>query len=159
MAEKSLELAYEAAKANLSQQDATLGSMRNRATAMFTAAALAVSFTAGIGLISGDGKVTRAYPVWAGVSLLVVLTGMGTAVMIIQWPVRQFHFGPSAQVILDQHQDGQDEDAVRRHVTTKMIEGGRVNRATIEGKQNALRVVVALLWLEIILIVLAIVTT
>jgi hypothetical protein len=157
--DRRLELAYDAAKSKLSQQDGTLGSIRNRATSMFTAAALAVSFTAAIGLISGDGKLERDYPVWASIALLVVLTGMGTAVMVIQWPAKGFHFGPSASVIVEKQQAGEDEDAIRLYVIKAMTAGGMSNAKVIRTKQHALRWVVGLLWLEIILIVAAVVTT
>jgi hypothetical protein len=159
VADKSLELAYDAAKATLSLQDGTIGSIRNRATAMFTAAALAVSFTGTVGLISGDGKVSRAYPLWASMSLLAVMTLMATAVMAIQWPAKRFHFGPSAAVILARLAAGEDEDGIRRFVAEAMVDGAKTNAAAIKVRQRLLRVVVALLWLEIIMIVVAIVTT
>ncbi len=158
MTDSCLELAYDAAQSTLAQQNGTIGSIRDRATSLFTAAALAVSFTGAIGLVSGDGDVTRSYPLWASVALLVVLTLMATAVMAIQWPARGFHYGPSATVILQRVDAGEDADGIRRYVADAMIDGARRNASAIRKRQRMLRVLVALLWLEIILIVVAIIT-
>jgi hypothetical protein len=154
VADGCLELAYDAARSTLTQQDGTLGSIRDRATSLFTAAALAVSFTGAVGLISEAGD---PYPVWASVALLVVLTLMGSAVMVIQWPARGFHYGPSASVILSRLDAGADEDAIRRLVAEAMVDGARQNATAIRSRQRVLRLLVALLWLEIILIVVALV--
>jgi hypothetical protein len=159
MADKALELAYDAAKLTLSQQDGTISNVRNRATTLFTAASLAVTFAAGVGLISAPDKSGRHYPTWAALGLLVVLSLMATAVLIVHWPVKSFHYGPSATVILKLRQEGKDEDAIRLFVTEAMIAGGKENRTGIQRLQGALRVIVGLLWIEILIVLVVIVTT
>ncbi|TDU89845.1 hypothetical protein EV138_3422 [Kribbella voronezhensis] len=159
MPEKAFEIAYDAAKLTLSQQDGTISNVRNRATTLFTAASLAVTFTAGVGLISSAEKSARHYPEWAAFALLAVLSLMASAVMVVHWPVKSFHYGPSATVILRLHEESKDEDAIRLAVTQAMIAGGIENRRGIKRLQSALRMIVGLLWIEILIILIAIVTT
>jgi hypothetical protein len=47
-------LAYEEARAALREQDATLGSVRNRATGLLAAAAVGTSIAASVGLLNTD---------------------------------------------------------------------------------------------------------
>lgn len=159
MPEKALEIAYDAAKLTLSQQDGTISNVRNRATTLFTAASLAVTFTAGVGLISSADKSPRHYPAWAAYGLLAVLSLMATTMMVVHWPVKSFHYGPSATVILKLRKDGKDEDEIRLAVAEAMIAGGVENRVGIKRLQTALRVIVGLLWIEILIILTAILTT
>ncbi|MFC5267951.1 hypothetical protein ACFPJ1_38050 [Kribbella qitaiheensis] len=154
-----MELAYEAAKQTLAHQDSTLTNIRNRVTALFTAAALAVSFTAGVGLISGDGRVGKQYPVWAGLLLFVVLVLMSAAVLIVHWPSKGWHFGPSSSVIREKCDAGWTELEVRRHVLDAMIVGCQENRPKLKFRQQAFRAVILLLSFEVLLIMVAITAT
>jgi hypothetical protein len=112
-----------------------------------------------VGLISSAEKSTRHYPEWAAFGLLAVLSLMASAVMVVHWPIKSFHYGPSATAILKLRAEGNDEDAIRLAVTQAMIGGGIENRGGIKRSQTALRVIVGLLWIEILIILIAIVTT
>jgi hypothetical protein len=149
---RNLELAYEAAKSTLTRQDAALANLRNRATSLFAAAVIA----AAVGLI-GDGD--RGYPTWAGICLLVVLTLMSAGVLIVQWPVSQWRFGPSARLICELHDKGRNEAEIRRYVVDDLVKRMATNQRNLELRQHALRAVIVLLWAEVVVILIAITTT
>jgi len=54
MANEVIKLAYEEARAGLKEQDSTLSNIRNRATGLLAAAAVATSFAAAVGLLNTD---------------------------------------------------------------------------------------------------------
>ena len=56
---------------------------------------------------------------------------------------------PSAKVIMDKTNAGDDEAAIRRYVIDKMIEGAKANRVMLVDKQNAFRWAVGLVAAEI----------
>ncbi|SRR6266536_1675493 len=149
---RNLELAYEAAKSTLTRQDAALANLRNRAIALFAAAVIA----AAVGLI---GDRDRGYPTWAGICLLVVLTLMSAGVVIIQWPVSQWRFGPSAKLICELHDKGRNEAEIRRYVVDDLIKRMATNHRKLGLRQHALRAVIVLLWAEVVVIVVAITTS
>lgn len=155
MAEQSLVLAYDAAKSTLAQQDSTLATVRNRATAVLTAGSIAVTFSSAVGLVSGDGKLVRQYPTWIAVLLLLVMIGLGYSAMKVLWPVSSWAFGPSAQRILKLHDESKSEDEIRRDLADLMIRAAGENSTVIVAKQKWLRIAVVLLLIEVLLVVLA----
>jgi hypothetical protein len=148
LSDHSLELAYDAANQALGQQDDTLSNVRNRAIAILSAATLAISFSASVGLISGDGKLSRTFSQPAAFALLVVLIALGGLVISVLWPVA-FHFGPDAASILDLEAQGRTEAEIRKIITKAMIAGAGVNIAAIVRKQRSLRLSAMLLVVEI----------
>lgn len=155
VANPSLVLAYDAAKTTLAQQDGTLASIRNRATAVLTAGSIAVTFSSAVGLISGDGKLVRQYPTWIAVLLLVVMIGLGFSAMRVLWPVNGWRFGPDAQHILELNGQQQTEDQIRETLAKAMIGAAGRNTAAIVTKQKWLRAAVVLLLVEVLFVVLA----
>lgn len=144
---KNLELAYEAAKTTLAHQDGELRQLRDRATWLFVSAVIAVAFAAAA---IGDGRR------WAGIALLVVLTLMAVAALLIHWPARDWTSGPSATTICEQHDAGRSEAEVRRYVVGELVAGLQSNHGGLRIRQHALHAVIALLWIEATLIVIAI---
>jgi hypothetical protein len=147
---KNLELAYDAAKSALSQQDATLTGLRNRAMWMFAVAAIAAAFTAGTGLLDDDRR-------WAGIALLAVLTLIAAAVLLIHWPAKQWTTGPNPTQICRLHDDGKSESEVRRHLLNEMLAGIKANQPELRFRLQALRGVIVLLWVELVVILLTVV--
>jgi hypothetical protein len=124
--DKSLSLAYEAARDALVRQETTLTNLRTRATGILTVAALAVSFSAGLGLFATDPSKGRVLPQWATLSMLGILIATGGLVMMVLWPVKDWHFGPDARKLLRWSRRF-DLDEVRRKSVKKMTEGRNYN--------------------------------
>ena len=142
--DKRLELAYDAAEKMLSLQDSTLANVRTRANNLLAATAVFISFAAGIGMINTDPKKGLLLPVIAGFILLAIVIAVGVSVLMIMWPAKDWCYVPSAKVIMDMTDAGDDETAIRRHVIGKMIEGANANRVMLADKQNAFRWAVGL---------------
>src|SRR5215208_3361777 len=118
--DKNLELAYDAALQALSQQDVSLGNLRNRATGLLSAAALVTSFAAGLGLLNTDPEKGEVFPVWAGVTLLCILIVIGALTMKILWPVN-YHHGADAKQLMEQKRQGRSEDDVREYMVERLM--------------------------------------
>ena len=90
------ELAYEAAATLLTQQDGALGNLRTRATSVFSIATLVAA------LASTAGLVTKApvYPIGIDIGLLAAIALIGLCTLVIVWPVKVWHWGPSAPDLL-----------------------------------------------------------
>lgn len=144
-------LAYDAASLALSQQDQTLGSLRNRATGLLSVAALAVTFVGSVGLVSGDAKLERVFPTWAALALVLIVVLVGACVMNVLWPA-SFHFGPDPVRIVDLHGKQRSDVEIRREVTAALIQGMASNVRVITRKQRAFRLAAGLLLLEVLLI-------
>ncbi len=83
-----LERKYDAQVKSLEGLDATITAIRTRAIALITAAALILSFAAGLGVVNSDpsrGKVTSG---WVAVGLSVSIAVLALAVLWIVVPCR-----------------------------------------------------------------------
>ncbi|HKP42111.1 hypothetical protein [Mycobacterium sp.] len=147
--DKRLELAYDAAEKRLTLQDTTLSNVRTRANNLLAATAVFISFATGIGMINTDPKKGILLPVLAGLVLLAIVIAVGVNVLMIMWPVKDWCYVPSAKVIMDMTNAGDDENAIRRHVIDKMIQGAAANGTMLADKQNKFRWVVGLVGAEI----------
>ncbi|MFJ9460811.1 hypothetical protein ACIRST_37805 [Kitasatospora sp. NPDC101447] len=88
-------LAYEAALAGLSQQNATLEGLRSRAVGLITIAAVIASFATTAG-----AKKDHAFPVGVIVGLLLSMFMVGLSTLMVLLPAKEWHFGPHATSIL-----------------------------------------------------------
>jgi hypothetical protein len=88
-------------------------------------------------------------PVIAGFILLAIVIAVGVSVLMITWPTKDWCYVPSAKVIMDKTNAGDDEAAIRRYVIDKMIEGAKANRVMLVDKQNAFRWAIGLVAAEI----------
>jgi hypothetical protein len=143
--DKRLELAYDAAAKTLTMQDTTLGNVRTRANNLLATAALFTSFSAGVGLINTDPKKGAVLSSGSGGALLAAVILLGISVLVVVWPTKKWHFGPSATAILAQVDQGKDEIALRRFVTDAMISGIAENKKSLAWKQRFFRAAVVLL--------------
>jgi hypothetical protein len=151
--DESLELAYDAAKAILANQDVTLGSLRTRAGGLLTAATLLTSFSAALGLATTGPTKGVSLPGWGAWLLLAVLIVIGVLVLHILWPVATWHFGPHPGIILKLRQQGDSLVEIRQAITEKMIEGMAVNRQALKRRQTAFRVAVSCLLAEVVILI------
>jgi hypothetical protein len=156
--DEPLELAYDAAKAVLTNQDATLGNLRTRASGLLTVATLLTSFTVALGLLTTDPAKGAVLPRWAAWSLLAILVAVGALVLRILWPVKTWHFGPHPVVIMDKRRQGRSIVDIREHVTEKMIAGVDANRTALRSRQAAFRWSVVLLLVEVVLLIAGLIT-
>jgi hypothetical protein len=134
-------------------QDATLANTRTRANNLLATTALFISFSAGVGLISNDpDKGSMLCPGVAAVLLLAVVA-LGVCVLIVAWPAKDWAYVPSASVILKMTDGGHTEAGIRRYVTEEMIKDARTNGAMLKFRQNAFRVAVVLLVVEVAVLI------
>jgi hypothetical protein len=153
MADEVLELAYNAATAALREQDATLTSLRNRGTALLSAAAVGTTFAAAVGLLNVDPGRGPVFPLWSGWMLLVLIAVIGVSVMTVLWPASGWSFGPDAEAFLKN--EGSDIDDVRRAVTRALAVACRSNSKALKLRMTAYRLGVAFLLVEVFVLVLA----
>jgi hypothetical protein len=153
MADRVLELAYSAGEQQLAAQTASLESVRGRANNILAATAIFASFATGVGLINVDpSKGALLSPVAAVILLKVVIAVSGCALYVV-WPVKDWVYVTSARKILERHDAGDDEVAVRRYVIGELVSGFKQNGAVLEGKLRAFRWATSLLVVEIVLLV------
>jgi hypothetical protein len=145
MANEILKLGYESGIALLARQDQTLGNVRNRATALFSATTVATSLAAAVGLLKGSIQ----YP--AAVALIVIVVLVGGASLFIVWPVDWVHgpspaaFPPVATTL--------DEDTFRSSAIEHLAKGVLENERKLRRRQHALEVAIVLLVLELVVVV------
>jgi hypothetical protein len=150
-ADKRLELAYDAGVKALAMQDATLGSVRTRASNLLSAAALFTSVSTAIGLINTNPDHGAVLAPWKAIVLIAVVAALGVCVVYVLWTT-DWSFGPDPQQILDKV--GEDESAIREFVTKAMIAAIATNLSNLKRKQKALRWAASLLIAEVVLLIL-----
>lgn len=156
MSDDVLKLAYEAACSALREQDATLTSLRNRATALLSAAAVVTSVATAIGVVDTGTGQAAMLPVWAGWTLLALVCLIGASSMFALWPAANWNFGPDPAKLLASA--GNDVDEVRRIATKALVSAITINDASIATRGKAYRVGAALLLAEMIVLVAAALT-
>lgn len=152
-ADKRLELAYDAARALLATQTDSLSNLRTRANNLLATTALFISFSAGVGLISTDPNRGIVLCPFVAVVLLLLVGVLGGCVLFVAWPAKNWAYNPSARIILEHVDAGDDEAAVRRFIIEKMIENAGHNGKKLKDRQVAFRGAVVLLVAEVLLLV------
>ncbi len=150
-----LQLIYDAGAKTLAQQDTTLGNLRNRTTALFTAAGLATSFAAGIGLINTNPAQGRVFPNWAAWVLLGLLAVIGLLSIYVLWPVSNFAFGPDSSIMYDHYEAGESKDELLKFVIVEMNKAQPDNDERIHRRMQAFQLGGMLLLAEICVLVIA----
>lgn len=156
MADEVLVLAYDSALSALREQDATLNSLRNRATGLLAAVAVGTSVATGVGLQGSPGDGGTTLPTWAGWLMLLLVAGIGAGVLVVLWPTSRWSFGPDPARLLAS--SGDDVDRVRRVATAALIEAIAANDRTLTRRMHAYRVGAVLLMLETVVLLLALIT-
>ncbi|MCA1709717.1 MAG: hypothetical protein LC808_43155, partial [Actinobacteria bacterium] len=149
------ELAYDAGIAALSQQDGTLGNLRNRASGLLSAAVIVTSVSAGLGLTTTDPAKGPRLSHGAAVALLSILLAIGALMMSILWPVKHWGFGPDVRVILSEMDEGQDIDRIRRYIAGEMVLARGRNDKTLRRLQRTYQCSAVLLVVEVLVLVVA----
>jgi hypothetical protein len=152
MADEVVRLAYDEARAALREQDATLGNVRNRATALLAAAAVGTSVAATVGLLNTDPNRGQVFPAWAGWVLLLLVAAVGAGVMAVLWPAPKWQFGPNPRRLLDAA--GADTDGVLRAATDAMIAALASNDRQLRQRMNAYRGAVLVLTAQVTVLIL-----
>jgi len=135
--EDRLQLAYTAAINQLARQNATLQNLRNRTMALLTVAALATSFSTGVGLINTSHSNGNIFPEWAAYLLLGLVVVIGTLCVYVLWPLKKFHYGPSATFVLRHIESGETIDVLGKALTEIMINGSKENDTGIDRRMKA----------------------
>lgn len=151
-----LELADDAAVSALERQDDTLGALRNRATGLLSAATVATTFSAGVGLLDADTGGGRALPQWSQWSLLVLLLATAGFCISVMWPTRMV-FGADPGLILARRPE--DIDQVREYVIGEAIKGKARNQAALERKFLLYRLAVLALTAEVAVFLFALIVS
>lgn len=150
-----VDLAYEAAKDKLASQTSAFESLRTRAAAVLSVAALVTSFSAGLGLVDADPARGRLLPQWAQWALLGILLAIGLCAFIVLLPTRQWLHCPSARIILERWEEGGDTKDVKVDVTDAMVEAQGSNSAELGRRSRTYRMAVLLLLAQVLVLVLA----
>ena len=150
--DKRWELAYDAAVKSLSQQDSTLGNLRSRATGLLSAATVATSLGAGLGLYSNKASDATAYPAWAAGALILLVIALGGTCVAVLWPVRMC-FGADAEKIKAKIAEGVPVDDVRSYVVDELLAGRAANSAALRKKFGLFRIAAGLLTAETVVFV------
>lgn len=155
MADKRLEIASDAGVATLKRQGETLNSLRNRASAVLSVAALVISVGGGIGLVKAGASSGTAVPRWAGFSLLAVVVIIGILVVVVQWPVRKWAYGLSPGPVFELAKE-RDEDELRRALILLMVDAAKENEVVLSRRSKYYQIATALLVAEVFIFMLAI---
>ncbi|MFH8902559.1 hypothetical protein ACH4HG_40215 [Streptomyces coeruleorubidus] len=83
-----IERVYEAEMKTLGSVDAALTGIRTRAVALLTIAALILTFSSGVGIVSSDSTNVNAIPDWASKTLVIIVAAMALIVLWIIMPCR-----------------------------------------------------------------------
>jgi len=153
MADEVIRLAYDEARTALREQDATLSNVRNRSSALLTAAAIGTSFSATAGLLNTDPGRGRVFPEWAAWSLLAAVVLIAVGVMMVLWPASDWQYGPSPNKILSKA--GADVNEVLHIATQALVAAVGSNDLLVTRRVQAYRATVLLLMIEIGILVVA----
>jgi hypothetical protein len=156
--ETAISLAYDAGVSALEQQDATLANLRNRATNVFSTAALVAAIGGGLGLIHlvpADGSVL---PAWAAVALLIILIIVGVLFVLIQWPVKNWSNGLHPRLILDRATESRDIERIKRELAIDLGQAMEENERRIRLGSRLLPAIGVLLVAEVVLFVVGMVS-
>ncbi|MER5208305.1 hypothetical protein [Streptomyces sp. NPDC002825] len=109
-----LKIAYESVIKIMAQQDTTLANYRNRATGLFTVAALIATFASNIGFVVKDHPPPLPYLIWMMASLGVVLV----CALIVLWPVKDWSYAAAhpVSVLLQREVTGREEQSLHRGI-------------------------------------------
>ena len=154
-----LSLAYDAAVKLLSVQDGTLGNLRNRATGILSVAALAVSFSVGLGLLNRDPAKGPVFPNWGSLALLATLICIGFFVMVVLWPIRGWSYGAHPGVILQKIKEEESEDSIRQFVASALASDALTNSKSIKKRYTCYQLAVILLLAEVAILVAAVLSS
>jgi hypothetical protein len=151
-----VDLAFTAAKDKLSSQTSAFESLRTRAAAILSVAALVTSFSAGLGLVDTSPAQGRLLPAWAQWTLLGILLAIGLCAFVVLLPTRQWMHGPSARIILNGWEEGKDAQDVKVDVTDAMVDAQRQNSAELGRRSRAYRFAVLMLLVQVLVLAAAV---
>ena len=151
-----VELAYAAAIKSVELQDGTLGNLRNRATALLSAATVAATFAGALGLFSNDPSKGPELPAWSQWVLLVLLVAVGSLCLAVMWPVTMA-FGVDPRLALERAEQDNDLDSVRRYLIRELVAGHGRNFEVLKRKFLLYRLAVLALTCESTVLLLALI--
>lgn len=154
----AISLAYEAGVSALRQQDTTLSNLRNRVTALLATAALVTSFGGGLGLGNANSADGPAFPVWAAVSLLIILFVIGVLFVLLQWPLRKWSYGLQPRLILDKATESRDIERIKRELAVDLGQAMEENADRIRLRFRFVQAAGVLLVAEVVIFVIGMVS-
>jgi hypothetical protein len=149
---QQLELAYDAGQKTLDAQTTSLGNVKTRANTLLSTAALFVSFSTGLGLISADQTKGPVLSTPKALALLGVVLVLGLCTLFVYWPVNPWHYTVSAEKLMQQSEEATKEE-LQEYVVRALTQGVEDNQFALDAKQVAFRLAAGLLILEIVLLV------
>jgi hypothetical protein len=154
----AISLAYDAGLSALRQQDTTLSNLRNRATGLFSTAALVTSFGGGLGLINANMADGAEFPAWAVLALLIILIVIGVLFVLLQWPLKKWSYGPHPRLILDKATESTDIQRIKRELAVDLGQTMEQNANRIRLRSRFLQASVVLLVAEVVIFVVGMVS-
>ena len=145
-------MAYDEARAALREQGDTLTNVRNRATGVLAAAAVATSFSATAGLLNTDRGSGDVFPAWGAWLLLAILVIIAVGVMVVLWPAKSWVYGPQPSQLLSKA-DHELDDVLT--IATRAMVVALTSNASILGRRvTAYRLTASAVLIEVTLLVL-----
>lgn len=148
-----LQLAFDSAKQRLTQQDATLAALRNRATGLLAASSVGTSVAAAVGLLNLDPARGRVYPIWSGWVMVALVLAIGICVIIVIWPAQKWAFGVEPGRVMKDL--GKPVDQVYQNVTKALTHVAKGNAASVKLRQRVFEAGAVLLVLQTAMIALS----
>lgn len=149
----AISLAYEAGVNGLRQQDTTLSNLRNRATGLFSTAALVTAIAGGLGLVLSASADGPEFPTWAVLALLIILLVIGVLFVLLQWPIKNWNLGLHPRLILDKATESTDIERIKRELAIDLGQAMEINAARIRLRSRLLQAAGVLLVADVVIFV------
>lgn len=146
--EPSLRLAHSILESELKCQDGTVTSIRNRATTVFTVAALVATLSTTLGFSTSENG--RPLPEWTPWVLLGILATTGIFTIVTLWPIKPWYYTPSTRIITNRARKSTAIDDILLDSIESMRERVKSNTKAINRCSLFLRIAFSLLIAEII---------
>ena len=149
------ELVFSAARLALDRQSGDVDNLRSRATSLVAATTLALSFIGGLGLVGMGTKPLPTWSIWGSIGLVLVIAG---CCLLILLP-RGWVFDLSAEVLINEYVEGSEPeplDKMYRSLALSLENHYDDNAKKLRWLFILLRVAVAFLFSEIVLLFIAI---
>jgi hypothetical protein len=155
MSDPRYEMAFQEAVRAVGQQEGSLKSLRDRASALTSTAAVATTFGAGVGLLNIDPTKGSVFPVfWAGVLLLLVV-GILVVGLIVLWPTDGWVFSLNARILVEGWIEGPTQqatlDQLHRFNAIYLQDQYELNKARLHWRVTVYRIGVGLLFAEVLI--------
>jgi len=113
--------AYDTVAQALEHDSSALESLRNRSTAILSAASLITAFIVGLDYHFGSQHTALTFPKWAVFTLAALLLVIASLTTLILWPIEEFAFGPSPTLLLEHSEATSNPSAAIKDIAERCM--------------------------------------